>query len=114
MTPVPFQHGEFGVVEAAALIGSPAVANLEYPSIAGSQESLHAEFGRGVKEAVAAGEGIDVELRGRGRNEKGGIHFEIPPLDEELSAALDDAGTGFESAATGGKGAAGHGQAPTP
>jgi hypothetical protein len=46
---VPFEHGELGVVQRPALAVAPDVAEAGDAGLAGGQELLHGEFGRGVE-----------------------------------------------------------------
>jgi hypothetical protein len=55
------------------------VADLEKSRISGGEQSLHADFRGGMEKVTAGRYGIDVGFWGWRRNEKGGIHFEIPP-----------------------------------
>lgn len=46
---VPFEHGEFGVVQRAALPVAPDMGKAGDAPLSGRQQLLHGEFGRGVE-----------------------------------------------------------------
>src|SRR5262249_61483240 len=55
--PIPFEHGEFGMMQRAALAIAKGAGELDDPSLAGRQKFLAGEFGRGaqIKARASAG-----------------------------------------------------------
>jgi hypothetical protein len=81
-------------MERTPLTGSPAAADLKKLLIAGCQHPFHTEFGRGMEKPAVCGNGVDVRFGKRGGNTKGGLYFQIPPLDKKVSDFFDYTGSG--------------------
>jgi hypothetical protein len=64
--PIPFEHGELGMVQRAALAVAPHMTQAGDPLLAGSQQLLHREFGRGVKVASRSHAVVTDHRRGEG------------------------------------------------
>ena len=47
--PIPFEHGEFRMVQRRALAIAPDMLKARDPPLAGCQQLFHGEFGRGVE-----------------------------------------------------------------
>ena len=89
---VPLQEGKLTQVVAASLTLPKTVADLEYPGIAGGDQSLHREFRRSVEESVADSDCVDVEFRGQFADEVGCLHLQVALRYKEMPDRLYDLG----------------------
>src|SRR5690606_19872004 len=93
--PIPFEHGELGVVPPTPLVGPEDPADLVDATAAGGQQPLHSEFGRGLQPeppvGVRAGAGIgnreagEVRTGGRGAAKPRRLHLEHAALGKKAA-----------------------------
>ena len=101
--PVPFEHGEFRVVQGAAFTVAEDMGEGEDPLLAGGKQLLAGKFGRGVQvEPVPApiigdefgGEGADMGLVAGGDLQGGGIDLDEALRLEARAPGRDHVGAG--------------------
>jgi hypothetical protein len=79
---VPFKEGKFRKVLMTPFGLSKTSADLKDLIVPGRQQTFHADFGRRLEIAFACLHGVDVQFRGRRRDEGGCFHFKIALLDK--------------------------------
>ena len=101
---VPFEEGEFGMVPAAVFAVASAGADLEDLFIAGGEQALHVQLGRGAHPAGSGGDGVDVVFRRVGGDGDGGVDFEKTSIAEKATDGVVQPGPQFQDAAQGAQG----------
>jgi hypothetical protein len=89
---VPLQQGELGKMAAASFPLPEALADLKDPRVACGKESLHAQLRGSVQKASTCRDRVNVMLRSRRRDERGGLNFEIVSLSEKMPDGLEQSG----------------------
>jgi hypothetical protein len=67
---------------------SPTPADLKDLLISCSKHSLHTNFRRGMEEPWTGNDSINVGFRCRGRQTRGGFHFQITPMGKKIPDLL--------------------------